>query len=536
MSMSMSINVNSLISVGLNKLIKSIVCEAIMNCGAVHNFDGSEMVREMMIDVNMSSSSSKKVLKEKVVKEKVVKEKVVKEKVVKEKVVKEKSKFPMPFNGSLKEGCCSALRQNHGLYTQCETVISESESGFESGFCKKCGPEPIYGTIEQRLEVGIMEFRDPKGKSPTPFTKVLKKLKISREYVEEEADRLNIKINEIHFQEEEKIEKKEKGRPKKPRRKIELADDSTDLFAALVARANEEEPEDEISDLSDDEKSSIAESIIDSVLDKVSVISENNEKKAEKAATKLAEKNEKEASKLAEKEAAKQALIEKKANELAEKEAAKQALIEKKANELAEKEAAKLALIEKKSNELAEKEAAKQALIEKKANELAEKEAAKLALIEKKSNELAEKEAAKQALIEKKSNELAEKEAAKQKKANELAEKEAAKQKKAKKEVSKSPGLSTIPEDCRMAPEVPVTKKVSKPVEKAAKAKIEVEEEEVQDVVKRFEFEGKKYLKSKNTGIIYNLDEEPIGQWNEKTSRIVFAQADSEEEEEEYDE
>jgi hypothetical protein len=510
-NMSNVIDVNSLISVGLSKMIRSIVCEAVIHCGSVHNFDSSEMIRSMnLADMHVNMNASKK---EKVV---VVKEKVV---VVKEKVVVVKSKLPMPFNGSLKENCCSALRQNQGLYTQCETTVSDCD------FCKKCGPSPTYGTIQQRLEVGIMEFRDPKGKAPTPFAKIMKKLNISREEVEEEAGKLNIILNDIHFEQEEIVEKKEKGRPKKPRRKIELADDSTDLFAALVAKANEDS-EDEISDLSCDEKSSMAESIIDSVLDKVSVVSENNEKKAEKEAAKLAEK--------AEKEAAKLALIQKKESELAEKEAAK----------LAEKEAAKLALIQKKESDLAEKEAAKVALIQKKESDLAEKEAAKVALIQKKESELAEKEAAKLALIQKKAAELVEKEAAKvaliQKKESEKAEKEAAKvaliqKKEEKKPVVKASAKAKKDSEIEKAEE-PTKKAAKVEVEKPTKKAAKVEAEEQQDVVKRFEFEGVKYLKSKNTGIIYNLDEEVIGKWNEKTSKIDFDEAGSEEEEDEYEE
>jgi hypothetical protein len=399
-------------------------------------------------------------------KEKIVKEKKDK-KEKKEKVVKVvKSKLPMPFNGSIDVNCCSALRQNQGLYTQCETSVSDG------GFCKKCGPSQNYGTIQQRLEVGIMEFRDPKGKSPTPFVKIMNKLKISREDVELEAYNLGIVINDIHFVSEEK---KEKGRPKKPRRKIELADDSTDLFAVLVAKANEDS-EDEISDLSCDEKSSIAESIIDSVLDKVSVNSENNEKKAEKEAKKLSEK--------------------------AEKEAIKQAQIQKKEAELAEKEAIKQEQIQKKAVELAEKEAVKQEQIQKKAVELAEKEAIKQAQIQKKE---AEKEAIKQAQIQKKEAEKAEKEAT-----NKFYEKKA----------------STV-----KAKKVSSDSEATKPAKKAAKV-----EEEEEDIVKRFEFEGVKYLKSKKTGIIYNMDQDAIGKWNEKAGKIDFTEAGSEEEADEYDE
>ncbi len=455
------LNISELVMSGLTRMIGGIVCEAITQCGSVHNFDASEMIRSMNLEDIMRASSNKKVLKEKV-----VKEKVVKEKVVKEKVVKEKSKFPMPFNGFSSDECCSALRQNHGLYTQCETGVNEP------GFCKKCGPEPIYGTIQQRLDVGIMEFRDPKGKSPTPFVKVLKKLKISREDVEQEADNLNIKINDIHFEEEEEVEKKEKGRPKKPRRKIELADDSTDLFAALVAKANEDSQDE---DSSSEETVKSVKSVLDSVVDAIVD---------------------------AEKEEVKQAKIQKKEEEAAAKAVLKQAEIQKKA----EKEALKQAEIQKKEEEAAAKAVLKQA-------EILKKETAKQAEIQKKEDERVEKEAAKQKIAELKA---------------EMEKLTAKKSSKAKKDSSDSETEKKVAK--------PAEKKAAKPAEKkAAKTKVEVEEEEVADVVKRFEFEGVKYLKSKNTGIVYNLEQDVVGKWNEKTSKIDFEEAGSEEEEDEYD-
>ena len=427
---SSSLNISSELLCGMSELIISIVSKAVRHCGEKHNFDAESMLRELNI-MDMS-----------LVKDKVVKEKVVK-KAVKEVVVK--SKYPMPFNGESKEGCCQALRQNHGLYTQCETTVNQDET-----YCKKCGPSPQFGTIQERLSVGLMEFRDSKGKAPIHFTKVMKKLKISQAEVEEEAGKLNIIINPIHF-EEEKIAKKEKGRPKKAKKIVELADDSTDLFAALVAKANEESDD---SDSEEEEKLAIAESIVDSVLDKVSVIVENNEKKAEKAAEKAAEK-----------EAEKQ-----------KKETEKQALLQKKEADKALKETEKQALLQKKEADKALKEAEKEAAKQKKEADKALKEA--------------EKEAAKQ-----------------------------------KKEAEKKPVVVKA---------VEVKPVVVKAVA-VKKAKVEEEEEE-EDVVKRFEFEGVKYLKSKKTGIIYNMEQDVIGKWNDKTGKIDFEEAGSEEEEEEYEE
>jgi hypothetical protein len=431
MSMSLSIMLSEELLSGMSKMINEIVSKAVRHCGVKHNFDAELMLRELNIEDIAVCVGVAKPVKAKEVKAKEVKAKEVKAKEV-------KSKYPLPFSGVSKVGCCQALRQNHGLYTQCETKVNSEET-----YCKKCGPSPQFGTIQQRLEVGLMDFRDSNGKAPIAFTKVMKKLKISRSDVEEEASKLNIEINPIHFEEE----KREKGRPKKAKKTVELVEDnSPDLFAALVAKANaESDDSDSEEEESVAEKLEIAESIVDSVLDKVSVIAENNEKKAEKEALKAAEKAEKEALKEAEKQ---------------------------------------------------------------------KKEAEKQALLQKKEAEKALKEAEKQALLQKKEAEKALKEAEKQKKE---ASKPAAKAVKSKKESSDSE----------------TDKKKSKPAGGEKKAAKEAEEEE--DVVKRFEFEGVKYLKSKKTGIIYNMDQDVVGKWNEKTCKIDFEEADSEEEEDEYD-
>lgn len=51
------------------------------------------------------------------------------------------------------------------------------------------------------------------------------------------------------------------------------------------------------------------------------------------------------------------------------------------------------------------------------------------------------------------------------------------------------------------------------------------------DVVNKMDFQGTTYLKSKNTGIIYNMEQDVVGKWNENTNTIDF----EEEEEEEYE-
>ena len=368
-----------------------------------------------------------------------------------------KPSIALPYNGKKKEECCNALRLNNGLYTQCEVKREE-----EKLYCIPCERQmtksnleiPEYGTIDQRQAADIFEYVDPQGRKPVAYSKVMKKLKLTREMVEEEASKKGETIDDRHYEivdkrrrkkEKEVKEPKSKGRPKKTKKVIEIEgeDDNEDLFATLVASANAEE-----------------ETVVETEEEKATKLAEKEKEKAAKA-----EKEKEKAAKLAEKE-----------KEKAEK-AAK--LEEEKATKLAKQEeekAAKLAKAAEKEKEKAEKTA-----------KAAEKE-----------KEKAEKAAK---LEEEKAAKLAEKE---KEKAAKLAEKE-----KAAKSAKKEKSVST--------------------------------DEAEADVVKKIEVNGKKYLKSKKTGIIYdyeiytsNGDQVVIGKWNESKNQIDF-KAEEEESEDEYE-
>ena len=430
----MYVNVSEQLLNNICNVSQEVAIKAVRECGVRYGFDAEVAIRELGLEtVKVSRKSSTKSSKSKVV------------------VVKEKARFALPFNGECSENNCQALRQNNGLYTQCQFARKGDKS-----YCKPCQQladksedgVPEYGTIMQRLSVDIFEYVDPKGRKPVSYTKVMKKYKLTEEQVLEEAGRLNITINPGHFvapvqetkrgrpasPKEVKEPKGSKGRPKKAKKVLEIEGDEDDLFASLVADANLEEEEVE-----------------------VEVKDTKEAKRLEKEAKLAAEKAEKEA-KLAADKAEKEA-------KLAAKELEKKQKEEQRLKEKAEKEA-KLAA------DKAEKEA-------KLAADKAEKEA-KLAA------DKAEKEA-----------KLA-------------AEKEA-----------------------KLAADKGGKKK---------KAVVEVEEEEEPDVVKKIEFEGKKYLKSKKTGIIYdyteyvkNGDQVVVGKWNESKNKIDFTET-SEESEEEYEE
>ena len=432
---SMSIVVSEQMTRQLVNTAQDLAIRCVRECASKYNFDAEEAIRSLGLE--MVKLERKAPLKEKP------------EKGPKE--VAPKAAFPLPYNGSVNDACCYALRQNNGLYTQCPLFRKK-----DGEFCKSCTKQmqkvgadvPEYGTIQMRQAVGIMEYVDPKGRKPVHYTKVMKKFKITEEKAREESDKLNIQLNEIHFEitdldskrgrpsKAPKVPKDKgvKGRPKKTQKVLQILgddDDDCDLFAELVAQANEETEDDA-----------------------------NKPKKAGKS------EEEKEAERLA------------------------------KEQEKAEKEAKRL-------QEKAEKEAAKEAERKAKEAEKAEKEAKRL-------QEKAEKEAAKEAERKAKEEEKAKREA-------EKAEKESKKKEKGEKA----------------------------PKEKSSK-KEEPKEDDEPDVVKKIEFEGKKYLKSKKSGIIYdyaeyvkNQEQVIVGKWNESKNKIDFEEADKdsdeEESEEEYD-
>jgi hypothetical protein len=407
--------------VDLQKVDVKVVVEAL---GCKYSFDAEEALRwlseENICELSTSKSKSKSNVKKSKSKSNDLAPRLSK--------VEEKRKYPLPFNGLKNNNCCNGIVKNHGLYTQCEKKLPK-----DGMYCKGCELEP-YGNIEDRLKVDLYEYKDPKGKCPIRYTEVLKKLKISKEMIEEESKRLKITINEVHFEEvtsenvvkrgrpkSEKVKESKstgkKGRPKKETKKVEVTNysEEEDLFATLLANISLENEYLENQGLENVEPN------------------EENEKVYE------------EKSKLAPKELVEDLKKQRKAEEKAAKEAAKEAEKQKKAEEKAAKEAAKEAEKQKKAEEKATKEAAKES----------KKKTAKVES-KKKSNE--------------------------------------------------------------------TSKDLAPPLEKV---------EEVADVVKKFEFEGKSYYKSKNTGVIYNMEQEVVGKWNEERKNIDFEEY--EEEEEEYD-
>ncbi len=441
-------------------------------CASKYNFDAEEGYRMICNCEGLEIKSSSK-----------------RSKKISSKAVK--SAFPLPYNGEMNGEWCFGLRLNSGLYTQCPSI--RLEDGAYCGSCNKQATKnehglPDYGSIQTRSSKYTKdeEFVDPSGKKPVAYTKVMKKFKVTEEQVREEAAKHNMTLDPRHFVEavkksgrpakepKEPKEMKAKGRPKKSKKVLELAGEEEDLFASLVMSSlvPSAANKSQLLEKVDENEEEIVVSVAESEAD-----SDDNSSLGDVDIIVDAKVNAK----------ASKPKAEKKPKVSAEEKAA---LAEQKKLALAEQKAAeKLALAEQKKVEaLAQQN-------QKKQEALAQQNQKKLALAEQKAAE-------KQALAEQKA---AEKLALSEQKKKPLSE-----AKKEKKVATKKTKVDDTPAF------------VETPVEEA-------------DVVKKIMFEGKKYLKSKNTGIIYNMDQDVIGKWNEEKNRIDFDET-GEESEEEYDE
>ena len=428
MSNQLELCVSSAVVEGVRVSMERYVLEVVEALSREYNFSASDASSKLgLVGVKVSVTDGSVGRKRKVVAKECV----------------EKSAFPLPFMGRNVEECCQSLRQSQGLYTQCRN----SKAGEK--FCKSCSSKmvdgvPEYGTIEQRLAVGVNDYVDPSGRKVVHYTKIMKKYKVSEEQVIAEAKKLGQVVDGCHFIQPEsdnvkrgrpkaekpaKVSSGVKGRPKKTKKVVEIDGEEDDLFASLVAESINASAAVEVETVNAE---AVSEVDVEADAKAPEVVTKEKANKSEEKAAKLATKEQEKAAKLAAKE-----------------------------QEKAAKEQEKAAKEQEKAAKLAAKEQEKAAKEQEKAAKLAAKSEAK-------SKKPAEKPAA------------------------------------------------PANDDTSAA-----------------------------DVVKKIEFEGKKYLKSKKTGIVYDYDEYVksgdqvvVGKWNEATNKLDFetAKSDGEESEDEYDE
>jgi hypothetical protein len=334
-----SVSVTELLTKTLENVAKDLASRCIMECAARYGFDGAEEIR--MLGLENLNLIKKQMTKKGTGAKKASKEK--KEKTVAAK--KPKSTFPLPFSSANMCGC-QGLAFNRGLFTQCTKDTMENGNfcqGCQSEADKNASGEPDCGTVAQRIATGLYEFKDPKGRSPVSYVKVLEKLKLSVEQAMEEAGNQGIELSTEHFEVKTKEKMSARGRPKKPAASIE-AENVSDLFtklaidAEIVEAAVEEVQEKKKSaKLSEEEKAA----------KKAELEAQREQKKQERSAQQAAEKEAK-ALKLAEEKAK---IAEEKAAKIAEEKAAKALKIAEEKAKIAEEKAAKSAKSAKKPAE-----------------------------------------------------------------------------------------------------------------------------------------------------------------------------------------
>ena len=454
--MSLELSVSSVVLEGLSASVSRYVLSVVEALSSEYNFSASEASSKLnLLGLKVSVGGGRK------------------ERKSVEKAPQDKTAFPLPFSGRNVEECCQSLRQNQGLYTQCRNSKAIDD------FCKSCSSKmvdgvPEYGTMSQRLAVGLNDYVDPSGRKVVHYTKIMKKHKVSEEQVLAEARKFGQVVDACHFVQPEsdsvkrgrpkaekpaKVSSGVKGRPKKTKKVVEINGEEDDLFAALVAE-------------------SINASVVSEVVsvDAATEVVVSDATVSEVVVSEVAS-------------AVEVAVSEVKAPEKAAK-----------AQDKAAKEQEKAAKEQEKAAKLAAKEQEKAAKEQEKAAKLAAKEQENAAKLAAKEQEKAAKE-----------------------------------QEKAAKEQEKAAKLAAKSEA-----------KAAKPAEKPAAAKAPVNDDtSASDVVKKIEFEGKKYLKSKKTGIVYDYEEYVksgdqviVGKWNEATNKLDFesAKSEGEESEDEYDE
>ena len=442
-------------SVTMQKALNAFGAEVIRSCALKYGFDSEEAMREMSVSIALGGKKSKK-----------------SEKVGKG-APREVPCCPLPFTGATRSDWCGGVKQNHGLYTQCTGAPGDD------GLCKGCAKqasknasgEPDCGLYAKRVMQGD-EYRDPKGRGPVHFTKVMKKQKLTEAQVLSEAQKFGIEVTPEHFvvpetkrgrpkkattsdTESESSsasgEKKSRGRPKKAAKVVEV-NATEDLFASLMQQAQSASP-----------RPAKEQEVEESESDTSSLSDQSAGEETSKSSSKKSKKS-----------------------DLAQQEKAAEKAAKKQAKELAQQEKAA-----EKAAEKQKKEAEKQA-------KAAEKEAEKV-------KKAAEKEA-------EKAKKLAEKEA--------LAQQKAAKEKKTSKKKAEEP----------VKPQAKAEEPVAD-LEPESEEEDTSEAEEPVVTVKKFEHQGVIYLRSSD-GVMYDSKtQDVVGKWNEETQSIDVYDDESDEEE-----
>ena len=388
---------------------------------------------------------------------------------------KESNKFALPYNGELNGDLCFGISRNNGLYTQCSSSRKSNEA-----YCTKCGKQAL------KNEHGLPDY----GSIQTRSSKYLK----DEEFVDPSGKKpiAFVKImKKLKLTEEQVREEAVKQGLMIDPRHFEVATKKS-------GRPKQEKPEKPPKELKVKGRPKKSKKVLELAGEEEDLF-----------ASLVMSANAVELSTVIESVVTEEVVSEDTDSSLGDVDVVVSA--NTKVKQPAEKkEPAVKKTAEKKEPKVKQTAEEKELLAKQKAEE-------KALLAKQKSDEKA-------LLAKQKSEEK--KKLTKEKKVKDVATKDVATKEVATKEVTtkkvttKKTKETKIDDDDRPSPAF-----VDPPVDEA-------------DVVKKITFEGKKYLRSKKSGIVYNMEQDVIGKWNEEKQRIDFNEADDksdEESEDEYD-
>ena len=193
----------------------------------------------------------------------------------------------LPWCGEVIEVNCVCLKLNSGLHTQCR----KRKDGLGE-YCKSCsvsvsrnGGVSIYGTVRDRLNSGIEEYKDGRGKKAVSYMSIMRKLNISRLDAEREAGKLGWVIPECHFEESKRgrprkevsldekssecCDKKKRGRPRKEKEVVSNRVGEDLIASLLTEQVNKNEGVVIIKDVEENVKEDVEEDVEEDVAEDV---------------------------------------------------------------------------------------------------------------------------------------------------------------------------------------------------------------------------------------------------------------------------
>ena len=228
--MKVNVNVDVEMYKELTNVINDRVCEVVEELGEEYNFDIEEGKKKVKVEVVKRCEKSE-------------------------------SKIVLPYTGTIIDGRCNGIKANYGLYSQCMNYKAKK------GYCLTCYKQseknvdgkPNNGNITDRT----MDYKDKNGKIPVKYIVVMKKMNLTREMVECEAQKLGIRIPEEEFEmpktqrgrpkkstpSDAPIEQKKRGRPRKEKKVIENGNECDDLIQNLVKQAQKQDDNNAVADV-----------------------------------------------------------------------------------------------------------------------------------------------------------------------------------------------------------------------------------------------------------------------------------------------